>query len=94
METKELKFLLKLLGCANYRSTVSASSLKSITGRDKLCRDLGERGLVDFSREIATVKILPAGQALLKIDTEQLPITDKELKLLEIISKSSGKNCS
>jgi len=91
METKELKFLLKLLGCANYRSAVSASSLKSITGRDKLCRDLGERGLVDFSREIATVKILPAGQALLKIDTEQLPITDKELKLLEIISKSSGK---
>lgn len=91
METKELKFLLKLLGCANYRSAVSASSLKSITGRDKLCRDLGNRGLVDFSREIATVKILPAGQALLKIDTEQLPITDKELKLLEIISKSSGK---
>lgn len=89
METKELKFLLKLLGCPNYRSTTS--SLKSFTGKDKLCRDLGDRGFVDFSREIASVKILPAGRALLKLDTEQLPIQAKELKILEIISKSSGK---
>jgi predicted transcriptional regulator len=89
METKELKFLLKLLGCANYRS--AASSLKGITEKDKLCRDLGERGLVDFSREIATVKILPAGRALLKLDTANLPITAKELKILETISKSSVK---
>ncbi len=91
MDTKELKFLLKLLGCPNYRSSLSASSFKSITGKEKLCRDLGDRGLVDFSREIATVKILPAGRARLKMNTEQLPLTDKELKVLEKISKSSGK---
>jgi hypothetical protein len=91
MDTNELKFLLKLLGCPNYRSSLSASSFKSITGKEKLCRDLGDRGLVDFSREIAAVKMLPAGRALLKMSTEQLPITDKELKVLEKISKSSGK---
>lgn len=91
MEIKELKFLLKLLGCADYRAAVSASSLKSITGKDKLCRDLSDRGLLDFSREIATVKILPAGRALLKLDTEQLPLVPNELKVLESISKASGK---
>lgn len=90
METKELKFFLKLLGCADYRSAVSASSLKSITGKDKLCRDLSDRGFVDFSREIATVKILPAGRALLKLDTEQLPLIPNELKVLESIGKASG----
>jgi hypothetical protein len=91
MDTIELKFLLKLLGCPNYRSSLSASGFKSIRGRDKICRDLGDRGLVDYSREIATVKILPPGRALLKMSTEQLPITDKELKVLEKIGKSSGK---
>ncbi len=89
--TDELKFVLKLLGCPNYRSSLSASGFKAFKGKDKLCRDLGERDLVDYSREIATVKILPAGRALLKMSTEQLPITDKELKVLEKIGKSSAK---
>ncbi len=91
MDTNELKFLLKLLGCPNYRSSLSASGFKDFKGKDKICRDLGDRDLVDFSREIAFVKILPAGRALLKMSTEQLPITDKELKVLEKIGKSSGK---
>jgi DNA-binding transcriptional ArsR family regulator len=52
---------------------------------------LGELEYVDYSREIATVKILPPGQALLKLDSAQLPIDDKELKVLEKIGKSSGK---
>jgi DNA-binding MarR family transcriptional regulator len=91
MDTNELKFLLKLLGCPNYRSSLSASGFKDFKGKDKICRDLGDRDLVDFSREIASVKILPAGRALLKMSTEQLPITDKELKVLEKIGKSSGK---
>jgi hypothetical protein len=91
MDTNELKFLLKLLGCPNYRSSLSASGFKDFKGKDKICRDLGDRDLVDFSREIAAVKILPAGRALLKMSTEQLPITDKELKVLEKIGKSFGK---
>jgi hypothetical protein len=91
METDQLKFLLKLLGCSDYRSSLSASGFKSIKGRDKICRDLGERGLIDFSREIASVKILPPGRALLKTDKDQLPLTPNELKVLEKIGKASGK---
>ncbi|OKH13630.1 transcription factor RcaD [Fischerella major NIES-592] len=91
METKELKFLLKLLGCSNYRASLSGSVFKSFKGKDKICRNLGDRNLVDFSREIATVNILSPGQALLKLDPAELPITDKERKVLEKLSKTSGK---
>jgi len=91
MDTKELKFLLKLLGCSNYRSPLSAKVFGSFRGKDKICRDLGDRGLVDFSREIASVKILPPGNALLKLEQDQLPLSPKEMKLLETISKATGK---
>jgi hypothetical protein len=52
---------------------------------------LSDRGLVDFSREIATVKILPTGRALLKTDKDQWLLTPDELKVLETIGKDSGK---
>lgn len=92
METNELKFLLKLLGCTNYRSSLSATTFDVFKGdKNKICKSLGDRELVDYTREITTVKILPPGQALLKLDAAQVPITDKELKVLEKISKVSGK---
>ncbi|MBD2386686.1 transcription factor RcaD [Cylindrospermum sp. FACHB-282] len=92
MDTKELKFVLKLLGCENYRALLSASLFSSFKSeKNKICRDLGDRELVDYSREIATVKILPPGDALLKLDSAELPITDKERKALEKISKAAGK---
>ncbi|MBD2335968.1 transcription factor RcaD [Calothrix sp. FACHB-156] len=92
METNELKFLLKLLGCTNYRSSLSASTFDVFKGdKNKICKSLGDRELVDYTREIATVKILPPGQALLKLDAAQVPITDKELKVLDKISQASGK---
>ncbi|NJM74061.1 MAG: transcription factor RcaD [Scytonema sp. RU_4_4] len=91
MDTNELKFLLKLLGCANYRSSLSTGGFKAFKGKDKICQNLGDRELVDYSREIAAVKILPPGNALLKLEPAQLPITDKELKVLEKISKAAGK---
>jgi hypothetical protein len=90
MNTDELKFLLKLLGFPNYRASLSVSPFKSLKGKDKICHDLGDRELVDYTREIAAVKILPPGQALLK-DPTQVPVTDKELKVLEKINKASGK---
>jgi hypothetical protein len=65
--------------------------LKAFKGKDKICQNLGDRELVDYSREIAAVKILPPGQALLKTDTDQLPLKPNELKVLESISKASGK---
>ncbi|GCL42591.1 transcription factor RcaD [Dolichospermum planctonicum] len=92
MDTNQLKFLLMLLGCANYRTGLSSNIFKRFKSeKNKICRDLGELEYVDYSREVATVKILPAGQALLKLDLAQLPIDDQELKVLEKISKSSGK---
>jgi hypothetical protein len=91
MDTNELKFLLKLLGCSDYRSSLSSSSFKAFKGKEKICQNLGDRELIDFSREIAAVKILPPAQALLKADTDQLPLKPNELKVLESISKASGK---
>jgi Holliday junction resolvase len=92
MEAKQVKFLLRLLGFPNYRTGLSSSTFKTIKSeKNKICRDLGELEYVDYSQEVATVKILPAGQALLKLDSTQLPIDNKELKVLEKIGKSSGK---
>lgn len=89
--TAELKFLLTLLSCPDYRSTLSAKRFASFKGKNTLCKDLGDRNLVDFSREISAVKILPPGRALLKADPVQLPIAEKELKVLEKIAQASGK---
>ncbi|RCJ21577.1 transcription factor RcaD [Nostoc minutum NIES-26] len=90
MDTDELKFLLKLLGFENYRASLSANAFKTFKGKDKICQKLGDRELVDYTREIATVKISGSGQTVLK-DPSKVPITDKELKVLENISKVSGK---
>lgn len=94
MEPTELKFLLKLLGCPDYRSPLTAPRLEEFgKGKDriKICQDLGKDGLVDFSREIAAVQIAPPGRALLEIATDQLPISTKELKVLQKIGRASGK---
>ncbi|MDF5707823.1 MAG: transcription factor RcaD [Nostoc sp. S4] len=89
MDTKELKFLLKLLGFTDYRAGLNAfDSFK--TEKNKICKELGDRELVDYTREVTTVKILPPGQAVLK-NPGEVPIADKELKVLEKIGKASGK---
>jgi F0F1-type ATP synthase epsilon subunit len=91
MDTNELKFLLKLLGCENYRSTLSGNVFKSFKGKNAICERLGDREIIDYSREIANVKILPPGKALLEVDAAEIPIEDKELKILENVAKASGK---
>ncbi len=91
MDTNELKFLLKLLGCENYRSTLNSNAFKSFKGKNTICQSLGDRDIIDYSREIATVKILPPGQALLELDAAEIPIEQKELKILENVGKASGK---
>ncbi|MBE9211485.1 transcription factor RcaD [Plectonema cf. radiosum LEGE 06105] len=91
MDTNELKFLLKLLGCENYRTTLSGKVFTSFKGKNTICQNLGDRDIIDYSREIASVKILPPGQALLKLDAAEIPIEDKELKILENVGKASGK---
>lgn len=92
METNDhLKFILKLLGCKNYRSRLSASAFNGLKNKNKICQDLGDRELIDYTREIGSVKILPAGQALLQLDPTELPIKDKELKVLRKINQALGK---
>lgn len=92
METNDhLKFILKLLGCKNYRSRLAASAFKSFKNRNKICQDLGKRKLVDYTREVASVKILPPGQALLKLNSDKLPLTDNEFKILKKIDRASGE---
>jgi hypothetical protein len=86
----ELKFLLTLLGCPSYRSPLAASHFAKFKGKAALCLGLAERRLVDYTREIASVKLLPAGQALLQLDPQQLPIDRDQLKLLAAVAKASG----
>ncbi|WP_138501929.1 transcription factor RcaD [Nostoc sp. PA-18-2419] len=89
MDNQELKFLLKLLGFTDYRAGLNAfDSFK--TKKNKICKALGDRELVDYTREITAVKILPPSQAVLK-NPGEVPIADKELKVLEKIAKASGK---
>jgi hypothetical protein len=81
----ELKFLLKLQECRNYRAYLTNPCFKSFRSKDKLCQRLAKDGLVDFSREIVVVKPSAAGQALLQVSGDSLPISDTELKILKRI---------
>lgn len=88
MNTNELKFMLKLLGYPSYRCNWSLFRDKEKT---KVCQELERREYVDYSREIVSAQILPAGKALLQIEASQLPITAEELKVLEKIAKAGKK---
>ncbi len=99
MEVIELKFLLKLLGNNDYRSTISQIKPNSQTkagDRDKICRQLVERELVSCTEEIAKITIAPPGKALLKLKEASQTLTLPELKILtacqnENISPSQTK---
>jgi hypothetical protein len=93
MEVIELKFLLKLLGFEGYRAPISNLQPNSKTKapeRDRICRNLGDRGYVDYREEIEYFKIESPGKQLLNTDTSQLPITDEELKVLRSCAKETA----
>lgn len=86
METIELKFLLKLLSFPNYQAPLSKITPNSKTPaaeRERICRKLRDRDLVDYSTEIIKFKIASPGKAVLKLDTDELPVTPQELKILQ-----------
>ncbi|MBE9190311.1 hypothetical protein IQ230_08045 [Gloeocapsopsis crepidinum LEGE 06123] len=86
METIELKFLLRLLGFTDYRISLTEINLGNNTKaaeRNKICRQLCDRGLVECSYEVTKLKIAPPGKALLKLDQPQVPVTQNELKALK-----------
>lgn len=90
METAELKFLLRLLGNPDYRAYLAGKGFKDIKSKNKLCRQLRDRGFIDFHEEISTVKMLPPAQALLEMEQSESPLEPKELKVLEKIGKAEG----
>ena len=90
METAELKFLLRLLGNPDYRAYLAGKGFKDIKSKNKLCRQLRDRGFIDFHEEIGTVKMLPPAQALLEMEQSESPLEPKELKVLEKIGKAEG----
>jgi hypothetical protein len=90
--TAELKFLLILLSCDDYSSPLGAAGFKSFTGKPQLCLELGERGWIEYSKEIAWVRLLPAGTSLLEMDTTSLPIEATAMNMLkQLASKPAGK---
>lgn len=92
MEIKELKFLLKLLGQPNYQAKITELNPTSGTKaseRDKICRDLCDRLLIECIEEITKLAITPAGKSLLEIDSTTLPINQQELKALKACEKKS-----
>jgi hypothetical protein len=90
--TAELKFLLTLLSCSDYSSPLGAAGFKSFTGKPQLCKELGDRGWIDYSKEITWVKLLPAGKSLLDLDTTSLPVEAEAVKMLtHLATKPAGK---
>lgn len=92
MDTQEFNFVLKLLGCANYRAPIAEvkpSMRTKSADRDRICRRLCDRGLLDCEEEIVLLKIAPPGKALLKLNTTNLPISKAELKVLNACAESS-----
>ena len=88
MEVTEIKFLLKLLSCDNYRTTISkirlGNSIKASV-RNQVCWRLFELGLVQFTEKIAKIRITAEGKTALNKNTEQL--TQLQLKVLMACQK-------
>jgi hypothetical protein len=90
METIELKFILKLLGFEDYRAPLSKIELNSTTlevEREEICRKLCDRGLLVCSYKISKFKIASPGKFLLKQDSDDLPLTKQERKVLRASAK-------
>ncbi len=90
MDTSELKFLLKLLGCPDYRASLSKvkpNSKTPIAEVERISRKLRDHKLVDCSYEVTKLKIADPGKALLKLNPAGVPITNQELKVLRASEK-------
>ncbi|MGK7889656.1 MAG: hypothetical protein AB4042_10005 [Leptolyngbyaceae cyanobacterium] len=85
MEVIELKFLLALLAYPpDYYVALSAlRPTESRSDRNRACRQLRDRGLISCSEEIIQFKTSSAGQALLTLETDGIPLSSKELRLLK-----------
>lgn len=92
-KTAELKFLLKLLGCENYRGKIvelKPNSSTSAADRDRICESFAGQGIVEYESQIYRISLSPPGKTLLKLDTTSLPVTPDELKILRGCQGSKG----
>jgi len=86
LKPAELKFLLKLLGCENYRgaiATLSPDSKTSVAERNRTCRALHQKGLVEYDSKVGRFAIAPPGRTLLALDSKTLLLTPDEYKVLK-----------
>lgn len=93
MKPIELKFLLKLLGKADYRAAIAdlkPNEKTSVTERDKICIDLTDRGIVAYSRKIEKFKLEPSAKALLELDVAESPLTVEQLAVLRACQKKAA----
>lgn len=92
MDAIELKFLLKLLAVPDYRaplSNIKPTDKTKASERERICGKLRDRELVDCAYEVTKLKITPPGQELLKLDSAELPLTDRQLKVLRTCEKEA-----
>jgi len=93
METKEIKLILKLLGEEGYQAKVSSikpTSKTPIPECNRICSQLCDQKLIEITEsEITKIKITASGKALLKINPSELPISQKELKILQSCAEGS-----
>lgn len=92
MKASELKFVLKLLGYPHYRAPLSelkVAAKSTVLERERLCRELAGRELVDYSTEVQKFRIEPPGKALLRLQPAELPITKAELTILQACRKGT-----
>lgn len=92
MDAVELKFLLKLLGFPDYRAPLSKINPNSKTPaaeRERIGRKLLTRELVDCLYEVTKLKITPSGKQRLKLDTAEVSLTDRQLKVLRTCEKGA-----
>ena len=92
MDSKAVKFLLKLLSFPNYRarlSQVKPTQKMKAAERNKICRKLWDMQLVTCSEEIKTLTISPKGKYLLNIEETQDSLTPEELQVLQ--ASAQGK---
>ncbi|MEM6451395.1 MAG: hypothetical protein AAF703_13900 [Cyanobacteria bacterium P01_D01_bin.105] len=85
LEIIEVKFLLKILEFDRHRaflSEIKPNSRTSLAKRDRICRTLAEKGLVEYDTEISRFTLSAPGRMLLTLHTTSLPVTPDELKLL------------
>ena len=85
LSAAEQKFLNKLRDYESCRSDISnlnPTPKTPASKRDRICKSLAEKGLVEYDTEIFRFALTPPGRMLLSLQTTSLPVTPDELRLL------------